>query len=73
MSSSIRRNNDPETCLTRPEVELVEQTRSWASTRLFVANKLCEGYPNDIRLAKEREKLLAVVQSCNDILYFYAL
>ena len=73
MTTNKRLTREPESCLSRQELELLEQARSWANSKLTVANKLCEGYPNDVRLAKEREKLLGLVQAVNAALYFYAL
>lgn len=73
LMNSNRRTNDPESCLSRIELELLEQLRNWAQVKLFTVNKLCESYPQDVRPAREREHLIALVTAINKLVYLYAL
>lgn len=68
-----KRDNEPTTTLDSQVLDLLEQTRAWASRQLKIANKLCESYPHDIRVAKERELLTKLMAAIDLLCYFYAL
>ncbi len=68
-----RRDNEPTSVLDPQVIDLLEQTRAWCARQLKIANKLCESYPNDVRVAKERELLTKLIAAIDLVCYFYAL